>query len=348
MRTSGSRKRGSAKRTRRDLAPTRQKKLTISVTGDAELSGFVGQGAEPRFISEAYFLKFRSSPGTTTSPGASNWMAAKSSRSSTSRQRCSTTSPTKKTPGPRRHRHQPRRTGQGAGQDAGKPPRKRDQKEIDDDEKIDRAMNKTSTVTMWIDPQEYQVVRFTFDNVDWGFLPGRAIVRIDEAKASMTMGRVFEQIWLPRDVTFRGSATFASGTFRFGYRTRVLRLPPGRGQRKDPRLRAEGTVAMSRVRCRRHSGRALRHGSACRREPQAVVADVRVHGNYRTPDAVVLQLAGFDRRSAARPRGRRRHCRAPPQERPIRVASRSGSGTARSTNPATSRSSSWCRSFLAA
>jgi hypothetical protein len=99
------------------------------------------------------------------------------------------------------------------------PPRKKGNESAspDEDEKIERAMNKTSAVTMWIDPQEYQIVRFTFDNVDWGFLPGRQLARVDEARASMTMGRVFDGIWLPKDVTFTGSVTFAPGTLRFTY-----------------------------------------------------------------------------------------------------------------------------------
>jgi hypothetical protein len=72
-------------------------------------------------------------------------------------------------------------------------------------------------VTMWIDPQEFQIVKFTFDNVDWGFLPGRAIARVDEARASMTMGRYFENVWLPKEIVFRFGATFAAGSYSFAY-----------------------------------------------------------------------------------------------------------------------------------
>ena len=82
---------------------------------------------------------------------------------------------------------------------------------------IEAAMNKVTVVTMWIDPQEYQIVRFTFDNVDWGFLPGRALVRVDQAKASMTMGRYFENVWLPKAIVFDFGATFAAGSYKFRY-----------------------------------------------------------------------------------------------------------------------------------
>jgi hypothetical protein len=72
-------------------------------------------------------------------------------------------------------------------------------------------------VTMWIDPQEYQIVRFLFDNADWGFLPGRAIVRVDQAKASMAMGRYFDNVWLPKEIAFNFGATFAAGSYTFRY-----------------------------------------------------------------------------------------------------------------------------------
>jgi hypothetical protein len=100
-------------------------------------------------------------------------------------------------------------------------PAKADPKKTDKgdqmEQEIERAMNKVTLVTMWIDPAEHQIVRFTFDNVDFNFLPGRAIVRVDEAKASMTMGRHFDNVWLPKALVFRAGATFASGSYRFSY-----------------------------------------------------------------------------------------------------------------------------------
>ncbi|MCX6553145.1 MAG: hypothetical protein NTY02_19450, partial [Acidobacteria bacterium] len=95
-------------------------------------------------------------------------------------------------------------------------PAKRDKGDEMEDE-IERSMNKVTLVTMWIDPAEHQIVRFTFDNVDFNFLPGRAIVRVDEARASMTMGRYFEHVWLPKEIVFHVRATFASGSYTFRY-----------------------------------------------------------------------------------------------------------------------------------
>ncbi len=188
-----------------------QRQVTVSLTDGVEMSGFSGTSAEPRFISESYFMKFKFEPGNYYFAGREQLDGREvlkieylpSDLFSEERDE-------KKAAG---------KAEPGAEQPADKPGRKRDRKrdDADDDEKIERAMNKTSTVTMWIDPREYQVVRFTFDNVDWGFLPGRQLVRIDDARASMTMGLVFDGVWLPKDVTFGGSATFAGGTVRVRY-----------------------------------------------------------------------------------------------------------------------------------
>ena len=38
-------------------------------------------------------------------------------------------------------------------------------------------MNKTALVTLWVDPVEHQIVKYTFDNVWMDFLPARWLVR---------------------------------------------------------------------------------------------------------------------------------------------------------------------------
>ena len=80
-----------------------------------------------------------------------------------------------------------------------------------------RLMNKVSLVTLWIELSSHQVVRYTFDNVALDFLPGRWLVRLDDAKASMTMSQPFPDIWLPRDLEVRLALTFASGRFDLRY-----------------------------------------------------------------------------------------------------------------------------------
>ena len=41
---------------------------------------------------------------------------------------------------------------------------------------IDRKMNKTALVTLWVDPAEHQIVKYTFDNVWMDFLPASWLV----------------------------------------------------------------------------------------------------------------------------------------------------------------------------
>ncbi len=94
-----------------------------------------------------------------------------------------------------------------------------DQDEEDDEgRKVLERMDKVVMVTLWIDPQEHQIVKYTLDNVGFGFLPGRWLVRLDDLKASMTMGQPFQGVWLPRRIEMSGALTLATGTFQLRYR----------------------------------------------------------------------------------------------------------------------------------
>ena len=83
------------------------------------------------------------------------------------------------------------------------------ERELEDD--IERRMNKTALVTLWVDPAEHQIVKYTFDNVWLDFLPGAWLVRIDDLRASMTMGQPFPGVWLPRDMAIHAGLTLAAG-----------------------------------------------------------------------------------------------------------------------------------------
>ena len=75
------------------------------------------------------------------------------------------------------------------------------------------AMNKTSLITLWIDPAEHQVVRYTFENLGFDFLPGRWLVRLDDLTATMMMSQPFEGVWLPRDIEIRAAMSLATGSY---------------------------------------------------------------------------------------------------------------------------------------
>ena len=77
--------------------------------------------------------------------------------------------------------------------------------------------NKGALVTLWIDPAEQQIVRFTFDNIGFEFLPLRWLIRLDALTASMTMGRPLDNVWLPERIDASGVMTMASGSTTVAY-----------------------------------------------------------------------------------------------------------------------------------
>ena len=97
---------------------------------------------------------------------------------------------------------------------AQKEPSARERKQEED---INRKMNKTALVTLWVDPAEYQIVKYTFDNVWMDFLPGAWLVRVDDIRASMTMGQPFPGVWLPREMNVHAGVSLATGPFEAGY-----------------------------------------------------------------------------------------------------------------------------------
>jgi len=81
---------------------------------------------------------------------------------------------------------------------------------------LEKMMNKVSLVTIWIEPASKQIVKYTFDNVNFDFLPAAWLVRIGDIKAQMTMSQPFKEmgdVWLPRDVEFHFAAMLAIGPF---------------------------------------------------------------------------------------------------------------------------------------
>ena len=76
-------------------------------------------------------------------------------------------------------------------------------------------MNKISLVTIWVEPKSFQIVKYTFDNVNFDFLPAAWLVRVNDLKASMTMSQAVKDVkdlWLPREIDWYFSAMLAIGT----------------------------------------------------------------------------------------------------------------------------------------
>ena len=82
---------------------------------------------------------------------------------------------------------------------------------------MQRLMNKVSLVTLWIEPAQHQIVRYTFDNAGLDFLPMAWLVRVADLKASMLMSEAFPGIWLPKRIDTTGAIVLAPGRFDITY-----------------------------------------------------------------------------------------------------------------------------------
>ena len=115
---------------------------------------------------------------------------------------------------------------------------KKQQKERAEEDAISRKMEKTSQVTLWVDPATQQIVKYTFDNVWLDFLPAGWLVKIDDIRASMQMGQPFPGVWLPHNLSIHAGFTVALGSMELQYRrefsnfrkadvTSTIKIPKG-------------------------------------------------------------------------------------------------------------------------
>jgi len=99
---------------------------------------------------------------------------------------------------------------------------KPDKKVKDEDEKINEKMNKASMVTLWVEPKAYQILQYTFKDLDWDFFPGRSLVRIGDTQATMQMGQAFPNVWLPGSIAMQFELMLAIGAVDATYRVDYL------------------------------------------------------------------------------------------------------------------------------
>jgi len=156
-------------------------------------------------------------------------------------------------------------------------------------------MNKTALVTLWVDPVEHQIVKYTFDNVWMDFLPAGWFVKIDDIRASMTMGQPFPGVWLPREMNVHAGITMAMGSLEAAYARRfadykqadvksLIRIPK---QPPLPSTKKEDEAGAN------DGDRAQSGPFVPERDPQPeVIAEIRVHGNAYVRDDEVIKLAG--------------------------------------------------------
>jgi hypothetical protein len=159
---------------------------------------------EPRFVAESYFMDFKFEPGN-------YYLAGREQLDGHDVLKIDYV-PTRLFADEPNDRNEHRRPANE------KPPKKKSSKEEEFDADIERKMNKSSQVTLWVDPESHQIVKYTFDNVWLDFLPAKYMVKIDDLRASMEMGQPFEGVWLPRNINIHAGITMAFGSVEGAYR----------------------------------------------------------------------------------------------------------------------------------
>jgi len=178
-----------------------------------DVQSFIREGGEPRFISEAYFLEFKFEPGNYYLAGRE-----KIENRDDRRRRDEERAREQRQQADKGDKDEKGAKGKSGKNAKGDKERDKDRdKDREFEERIERSMNKVALITLWVDPAVRQIVKFTFENVDFGFLPGRWLVRVGDVKATMVMGQPFPDVWLPREMLFEGEVTLAAGKFEARY-----------------------------------------------------------------------------------------------------------------------------------
>jgi hypothetical protein len=258
-------------RARQERRAKKEREVVIGSEG-IQVSGTTVP-TEPRFVSEAYFMDFKFEPGNYYLAGREQLEGQDVLRIEYYPTNLFNDHDDEKTP-----------------REIKKKPSKDDDQERQIEQDINRKMNKTALVTLWVDPAEHQIVKYTFDNVWLDFLPAAWLVRIDDLRASMTMGQPFPGVWLPRNMTIHAGLTLALGSFEAGYDRTFTNYREGEVKTrikipKNSSLSPEAPESTAR------SG----PGPFVEEEEQQAetIREIRVHGNASLTDEDVLKLAGI-------------------------------------------------------
>ncbi len=168
-----------------------------------DVGGVIRQTRQPQFISSAYFLRFKFEEGKYALVGRETIDGREVLRIEYY--------PARMFGGTDR-----RRTGKEPSTDA----RARDAE-------FQRMMNKVALVTLWVEPKAHQIVKYTFDNVSFDFLPAQWLVHVSDVKATMTVGQPFPDVWLPTSLEINLAMMVAVGELdlRYGLDYHDYRVP---------------------------------------------------------------------------------------------------------------------------
>ena len=157
------------------------------------VDGLLKQTRQPQFISSAYFLRFRFEEGKYALVGRETLDGRETLRIE----------------------YYPSQLFRGTD-------RRRDRNGTSDEDRaydaaFRRMMNKVALVTLWVEPKAHQIVKYTFNNVGFDFLPIQWFVHVDDLHATMSMGQPFPDVYLPRDLELAADFTLAVGQMDLRY-----------------------------------------------------------------------------------------------------------------------------------
>ena len=165
----------------------------------ADVQSLIQQTREPQFVSSAYFLEFKFEAGKYALVGREKIDGRDVLRIEYYPTRLFSEEPTTRAEA---------RSNQATG---------RKSKEDAYGDEIQRLMNKVSLVTLWVEPAQKQIVKYTFDNIGLDFLPAAWLVRVTDLKANMTMSEAFPGVWLPKRIDMSAAILLAPGPFSMTY-----------------------------------------------------------------------------------------------------------------------------------
>jgi hypothetical protein len=169
-----------------------------------DVDGLIRQSRQPQFISSAYFLRFRFDSGRYALVGREQLEGRSVLRVEYYPEKLFTTQS-------RRERRDD------LGGDRAVRRERGDEASRSFDAEMMRLMNKSSRVTLWVEPESHQILKYTFDDLGWNFFPGQWLAQMDSATASMTMGQPFPDVWLPRGLEMNIGMLMAFGTVEMRY-----------------------------------------------------------------------------------------------------------------------------------
>lgn len=184
---------------RDERAKQRGRETEGTADAPSDLQSLIQQTREPQFVSSAYFLKFKFEGGRYALVGREAIDKQTVLRIEYYPTRLFSDDPETRAAARANQVAGPKSKGDAYG------------------DELQRLMNKVSRVTIWVEPNQKQIVKYAFENVSLDFLPASWLVRVTELRANMTMTEAFAGVWLPKRVDVAGAFVLAPGPFSVSY-----------------------------------------------------------------------------------------------------------------------------------